>query len=133
MGLGDRELSLPRWFESGRFVAALLSWTGPPRLFALLWSVGGIGTGLASSTGDSTIAALGAPALIFHLGRNRFLIFTACFNSRWSSPVRSFPILATFIIVGGIVAVIAVFREWSRHLSRRLACDSGRDPRSKVS
>jgi formate-dependent nitrite reductase membrane component NrfD len=54
------------------------------------------------------ITALGASLLIFHLGRNWFLFFTACFNPRSSWLARGFLILATFIVVGCVAAVVAV-------------------------
>lgn len=55
------------------------------------------------------ITAVGASLLIFHLGRNWFLFFTACFNPRSSWLARGFLILATFIIVGCLAAAVAVF------------------------
>jgi polysulfide reductase chain C len=53
--------------------------------------------------------AFGAALLVFHLGRNWFLAWTACFNIRTSWMARGFIILATFIVVGCLVAMVAVF------------------------
>jgi polysulfide reductase chain C len=55
------------------------------------------------------LTALGASLLVFHLGKNWFLGFTACFNPRTSWLARGFIILATFIVVGCAVALVSVF------------------------
>jgi formate-dependent nitrite reductase membrane component NrfD len=95
-------------------VAVLLDWIGLP-LPAALTAVGGRDWNWAAILfyWGPVITALGASLLIFHLGRNWFLFFTACFNPRSSWLARGFLILATFIVVGCVAAVIAVFfPEW---------------------
>jgi formate-dependent nitrite reductase membrane component NrfD len=91
-------------------VAVLLDWIGLPLPVALT-AVGGRDWNWAAILfyWGPVMTALGASLLIFHLGRNWFLFFTACVNPRSSWLARGFLILATFIIVGGIAAVIAVF------------------------
>ena len=62
--------------------------------------------------------ALGASLLIFHLGRNWSHFYAACKNPRTSWLARGFLILGGFILVGGVVAAVAVFLpSWpDRHL-----------------
>ena len=55
------------------------------------------------------LAAVGASFLLLHLGRNWFLFPTAWRNLRSSWLARGFVILSTFIVVGMMLAVAAVF------------------------
>ena len=55
------------------------------------------------------VTAIGASLLIFHLGRNRFLFYTAWRNPRTAWLSRGFLILSGFIVVGCLVAVVSVF------------------------
>ena len=55
------------------------------------------------------VTAAGAALLIFHLGRNWFLFFTAARNPKTSWLARGFLILSGFIAVGCVVALVAVF------------------------
>jgi formate-dependent nitrite reductase membrane component NrfD len=91
-------------------VAVLLDWTGV-RLPSALVAVGTRDWDWAALLiyWGPAIAALGASLLVFHLGRNWFLFFTACFNPRLSWLARGFLILAAFIVVGFAAAVVAVF------------------------
>ncbi len=54
------------------------------------------------------VTALGASLLVFHLGRNRSLFYTACRNPRTSWLARGFLILSAFIVVGCLLALIAI-------------------------
>ncbi len=54
------------------------------------------------------VTGLGALLLIFHLGRNRSLFYTACRNPRTSWLARGFLILSAFIAVGCLMALIAI-------------------------
>jgi polysulfide reductase chain C len=52
--------------------------------------------------------ALGASLLVFHLGRNWWRFWSAGFNPRTSWMARGFSILLAFIVLGALVAAVAV-------------------------
>ncbi len=63
------------------------------------------------------VTAVGASLLIFHLGRNWYLFHTAWKNPRTSWLARGFLILTAFIVVGTIIAAVAVlFPDWPARL-----------------
>lgn len=63
------------------------------------------------------VTVLGASLLIFHLGKNWLLFFTACRNLRTAWLARGFVILSGFIVVGVAVLVVSVFLpEWPGRL-----------------
>jgi len=97
---------------AGAFVVAvLLDWLGlhvPPALVRVIGAWEWNWTAIFFYWG-AAVTALGASLLIFHLGRNWFLFFTACLNARSSWLARGFLILAAFIVFGGLTGVVAVF------------------------
>lgn len=104
---------------SGAFiVAVLLDWIGLQLPTALV-AAGGRDWDWAALLvyWGAAITAFGASLLVFHLGRNWFLFFTACFNPGSSWLARGFLILAAFIVVGLTAAIIAVcFPAWLESL-----------------
>lgn len=62
------------------------------------------------------ITALGASLLIFHLGKNWFLFWTAGNNPRTSWMARGFGILLGFVLLGFVILLLAVFvPTWTSH------------------
>jgi len=62
------------------------------------------------------ITAMGASLLIFHLGRNWFLFWTAGNNPRTSWMARGFGILLGFVLLGFVILLLAVFAPaWTDH------------------
>jgi formate-dependent nitrite reductase membrane component NrfD len=92
-------------------VAVLLDWIGAGSPASLLDLAGGTSWSWAAIFvyWGPAITAFGASLLVFHLGRNWFLFFTACLNPRSSWLARGFIILTVFIVVGLATGIIAVF------------------------